>query len=171
VDECRPWTPAPTPHRAPTTHRAATNTRPRPPHPRGPGPRARCLRQGLTLVPVSAQLELTLPLSAQLKLTVSPISPDVTRGCVLKVLKLSSKASDKPPKVLKLSSEVSECKPLVSGGAGRGRAAHGRYGRRRRRRQGLTLVHFSAQRKPYSVGQGMHLGVVDGVFRRYQGVR
>jgi len=29
--------------------------------------------QGLTLVPVSAQLELTLPLSAQLKLTLSHI--------------------------------------------------------------------------------------------------
>ena len=29
--------------------------------------------QGLTLVPISAQLELTLPLSAQLKLTLSPI--------------------------------------------------------------------------------------------------
>jgi hypothetical protein len=30
-------------------------------------------RQGLTLVPISAQLELTLPHSAQLKLTLSPI--------------------------------------------------------------------------------------------------
>jgi len=29
--------------------------------------------QGLTLVPISAQLELTLPLSAQLKLTFPPI--------------------------------------------------------------------------------------------------
>jgi hypothetical protein len=29
--------------------------------------------QGLTLVPISAQLELTLPLSAQRKLTSSPI--------------------------------------------------------------------------------------------------
>ena len=29
--------------------------------------------QGLTLVPVSAQLELTLPLAARLKLTLSPI--------------------------------------------------------------------------------------------------
>jgi len=29
--------------------------------------------QGLTLVPVSAQLELTLPLSANLKLTLTPI--------------------------------------------------------------------------------------------------
>ena len=28
--------------------------------------------QGLTLVPISAQLELTLPVSAQLKLTLSP---------------------------------------------------------------------------------------------------
>jgi len=30
------------------------------------------LRQGLTIVPISAQLELTLPLPALLKLTVSP---------------------------------------------------------------------------------------------------
>ena len=30
------------------------------------------LRQGLTLVPISAQLQLTLPLSAQLKLTLTP---------------------------------------------------------------------------------------------------
>jgi len=30
-------------------------------------------RQGLSLVPISAQLELTLPLSAQLKLTLFPI--------------------------------------------------------------------------------------------------
>jgi hypothetical protein len=31
--------------------------------------------QGLTLVPISARLELTLPLSAQLELTVSPYNP------------------------------------------------------------------------------------------------
>jgi len=31
------------------------------------------LGQGLTLVPISAELELTLPLSAQLKLSLSPI--------------------------------------------------------------------------------------------------
>jgi hypothetical protein len=37
---------------------------------------------GLTLVPISAQLELTLPLFAQRKLTLSPISPvDESRGC------------------------------------------------------------------------------------------
>jgi hypothetical protein len=30
-------------------------------------------RQGLTLVPISAQLDLTLPLSAKLKLTLPPI--------------------------------------------------------------------------------------------------
>ena len=50
--------------------------------------------QGLTLVPVSAQLELTLPVSAQLKLTLSPPQPELTRGCGLKVLKLSSNVSD-----------------------------------------------------------------------------
>jgi hypothetical protein len=32
-------------------------------------------RQGLTLDPISAQLELTLPFYAQLRLTFSPISP------------------------------------------------------------------------------------------------
>jgi len=32
-------------------------------------------RQGLTLVPISAQLELTFPLSAQLKLHINQISP------------------------------------------------------------------------------------------------
>jgi len=31
--------------------------------------------QGLTLVPISAQLELTLPLSAQIKLALSPVYP------------------------------------------------------------------------------------------------
>jgi hypothetical protein len=36
----------------------------------------------------------------------------ITRGCVPKVLKLSSNGSDVFPKVLMLSSEVSECKPL-----------------------------------------------------------
>ena len=51
-------------------------------------------RQVLTLVPTSAQLELTLPLSAQLKLTASPIHPNVTRGRVPEVLKLSSDVSD-----------------------------------------------------------------------------
>jgi len=51
-------------------------------------------RQGLTLVSISAQLEHTLPLSAQLKLTVSNVEPNVTRGCVPKVLKLSSNVSD-----------------------------------------------------------------------------
>jgi hypothetical protein len=54
--------------------------------------------QGLTLVPISAQLELTLPLSAQLKLTVSPIEPNLTRGCVPKVLKLSSDVRAMCPK-------------------------------------------------------------------------
>ena len=72
------------------------------------------LQQGLTLVPVIAQLELTLPFSAQLKLTLSPIQPQLTRGCVPKVLKFSSDVSDEFPKVLKLSFEVSECKPLPS---------------------------------------------------------
>jgi len=55
-------------------------------------------RQWLTLVPTSAQLELTLPLSAQLKLTSFPMSPNLTRGCVLKVLKLSSNVSDVAPR-------------------------------------------------------------------------
>ena len=35
--------------------------------------RRKILRQGLTLVPISAQLELTLPISYQLKLNSSPI--------------------------------------------------------------------------------------------------
>jgi len=52
------------------------------------------LKQGLTLVPISAQLQLTLPLSAQLKLTLSPISPKLARECGPNVLKLSSDASD-----------------------------------------------------------------------------
>ena len=52
------------------------------------------LQPGLTLVPISAQLELTLSLSAQLELTLSPIQPKLTSGCVSKVLKLSSKVSD-----------------------------------------------------------------------------
>jgi len=50
--------------------------------------------QGLTLVPFSAQLELTLPLSAQLELTLSPVQPKLIRGCVLTMLKLSSNVSD-----------------------------------------------------------------------------
>jgi hypothetical protein len=49
--------------------------------------------QGLILVPISAQLELTLPPSAQLKLTLSLVRPKLTRGCVPKVLKLSSNVS------------------------------------------------------------------------------
>jgi hypothetical protein len=71
---------------------------------------ARAADQGLTLVPISAQLELTLPLSTQL--TLSPTPPRLSRGCGPKVLKLSSNGSDVFLKVLKLSSEVSECKPL-----------------------------------------------------------
>jgi hypothetical protein len=51
-------------------------------------------RQGLTLVPISAQLELTLPLSAQLELTLSPTQPNLTRGCVPELLKMSSNVSD-----------------------------------------------------------------------------
>ena len=46
--------------------------------------------QGLTLVPTSSQLELTLPLPAQPKLTVSPTHA----SCVRNVLKLSSNVSD-----------------------------------------------------------------------------
>ena len=44
-----------------------------------------------------------MPISAQLKLTLSLIKPNLTRGCVLKMLKLSSNVSDVFPKVLKLS--------------------------------------------------------------------
>jgi hypothetical protein len=51
-------------------------------------------RRGFTLVPIPAQLELTLPLTAQLWSTVSPIQPNVPRGCGPKVLKLSSNVSD-----------------------------------------------------------------------------
>ena len=36
--------------------------------------------EGLTLVPISTQLQLTLPLSAELKLTLSPMKPNLTRG-------------------------------------------------------------------------------------------
>jgi len=50
--------------------------------------------QGLTLVPTSAQLELTLPCSAQLKLTLSPMQPKLNCGCVPKALKLSADVSD-----------------------------------------------------------------------------
>jgi surfactin synthase thioesterase subunit len=38
-------------------------------------------RQGLTFVPISAQIELTLPLSAELKLTLSPKQHKLTRTC------------------------------------------------------------------------------------------
>ena len=50
--------------------------------------------QGLTLVAISAQLELTLVISAQLKLALSPTQPKLIRGGVQKVLKLSSNVSD-----------------------------------------------------------------------------
>ena len=65
--------------------------------------RAAAIVQGLTLVPISAQLELTVHLSAQLQLTSSLRKPNQTRGYVPKVLKLSSNVSDVFPKVLKLS--------------------------------------------------------------------
>jgi hypothetical protein len=85
------------------------------------GSTARSTRgQGLTLVPISAQFELTPPLSAQLKLVRarSPIcKPKTARGCVPKVLELSSNVSVVFPKVLKLSCEVSESKPLPEGAA------------------------------------------------------
>jgi hypothetical protein len=50
--------------------------------------------QGLTLVHFTAQLELILPIAAQLELTLSPIQPKLIRGCVPKVLKVSSDVSD-----------------------------------------------------------------------------
>ena len=68
------------------------------------------------------------------------------------------------PKVLNLSSEVSECKPLGNGGGGGGGGGEVLWPRvlwaQRRHvlyvrvvapgmRQGLTLVHFSAQPKPF----------------------
>jgi len=52
------------------------------------------VEQGLTPVPIPAQLELTLPLSAQLKLTLSHMRPKLTRVCGPKMLKLSSNVSD-----------------------------------------------------------------------------
>ena len=59
--------------------------------------------QGLALVPISAQLQITFPLSAQLKLTLSPIYPKLTRGCVPKMPKLNLDVSDVLQKVIKLS--------------------------------------------------------------------
>jgi len=44
-----------------------------------------------------------MPLSAELKLTLSPMQPNLSRGCVPKVLKLSANVSDMFPKVLKSS--------------------------------------------------------------------
>jgi hypothetical protein len=67
--------------------------------------------QGLTLAPISAQLELTLPLSAQLSLLV----PHVTRmkpWVCPKGTQVELERERCVPKVLKLSFEVSECKPL-----------------------------------------------------------
>ena len=100
-------------------------------------------RQGLTLFSISAQLELPLPISAELELPLSPTYPKFTQGCVPEMLKLSCNVSDVFPKVLKLSSEVSECKPLHAGPGSGGH--HGGGGHR----QELTLVHFSAQPKPF----------------------
>ena len=125
--------------------------------------------QGLTLVRIPAQLELTLSLSAQLKLTMSSIQPKSTRGCVPRVLKLSSNVSDVFPKVLKLSSEVSECTlvprgrhPLAGVGAQRRghavRAAHqrgdGHAGQPSEETQG---VGAAARAGPGGVhGRGLH---------------
>ena len=67
--------------------------------------------QGLTLVPISAQLELTLPLPAQQAYFVPHITqrnPWMCSECA-QVELLRERCV---PKVLKLSSEVSECKPL-----------------------------------------------------------
>ena len=85
----------------------------------------------------------TRSLSAELELSLCPTSPKLTRECV--------------PNELKLSSNVNECKPLVRGrggggaGSGVGRELRDPRGDRRshppRHRQGLTLVHFSAQCK------------------------
>jgi len=50
--------------------------------------------QGRTLVPIAAQLELTLSLSAQLQLTLPSTQPKLTRGFGPKVLKLSSNVSE-----------------------------------------------------------------------------
>jgi hypothetical protein len=59
------------------------------------------------------------------------------------VLKLSSKVSDVFPKVLKLSLEVSECKSRPAGIAPKCEALFDKHG------QGLTLVHFPAQREHF----------------------
>jgi hypothetical protein len=90
------------------------------------------------------------------------------------VVKLSSNVSNVFLKVLKLSSEVSECKPLMRGRptlwlpgtdhAGiatqlvveRALEAEG---------QGLTLVHFSAQRKRFLWDRGCVQGVYRGCLR------
>ena len=43
--------------------------------------RVAALGQGFTLVPISTQLDLTLPLSPQLKLSLSPVPPKLPRRC------------------------------------------------------------------------------------------
>jgi uncharacterized membrane protein YgcG len=85
-------------------------------------------RQGLTLVPIPAQLEHTLPLSAQLKLTVAPIQTNVTLGRVPKVLKLSSEVSNVSRRSSRVSFEVSECKPLGGGAGGSPLGGSGGWG-------------------------------------------
>jgi len=85
-----PLAPAP----APPGMQAIPIAAARPPRPASAGPTIPALRQGLTLVPISTQLELTLPLSAQLKLILSPTQAKLTRRCGPKVLKLSSNVSD-----------------------------------------------------------------------------
>jgi hypothetical protein len=79
------------------------------------GVRQRRGGQGLTLVPISAQLELTLPLSAQLKPTLSPTQLKFNPWMWPEGAQVQLQRERCVPEVLKLSFEVSECEPLVAG--------------------------------------------------------
>jgi len=68
------------------------------------------VQQGLTLVPISAQLELTFPISDQFVPDTTRINPSMCPGHA----EVELHRERCVPKFLKLSSEESECKPLPS---------------------------------------------------------
>ena len=129
------------------------------------------MARGLLSFPFPLNLSLLCPFPLNLSSLVPPNNPnqpvDVSQGAQVEL----SNVSDVFPKVLKLSSEVSECKPLDDGRGGHAaRQVCGvRHHRRHRRRQGLTLVQFSAQCKRFLWDRGCMKGLFKGCLRGVSG--
>jgi hypothetical protein len=117
--------------------------------------------RGLHSFPLPLNLSLLCPFPLNLSLLCPPHDSNLLVDVSRIVPKLISNVSHVFPKVLKLSFEVSGCTPRVTG---RSNNLKPRVKRARLtgRWQGLTIVHFSAQRERFEWQKGYINGLIGG---------